>query len=116
MIDLLCIAMKCTWTSAQATRFLRAAGIGRSSETRDMLLPQSARSHPPRNLRYCGSAPKAVTTGRPQAGRCLSWTSFLLAVDCCRLDRVSPRRAGYVWRLHTVVHDRMAQGRAAARF
>ncbi|NKK57898.1 hypothetical protein GFM44_18510 [Rhizobium leguminosarum bv. viciae] len=106
MIDLLCIAMKCTRTSAQATRFLRAAGIGRSSGNAD----------PPRNLRHCGSAPKAVTTARPQAGRGLSWTSFLLAVDCRRLDRVSRCRAVYIWRLHTVVHDRVAHGRAAARF
>ncbi|RWY69374.1 hypothetical protein EHI46_22035 [Rhizobium leguminosarum] len=67
-IDLLCIAMKCTSTSAQATRFLRAAGIGRSSETRNMLRPQSARFHPARNLRHCGSAPKAGHHGSPPSG------------------------------------------------
>ncbi|NKK77893.1 hypothetical protein GFL51_10400 [Rhizobium leguminosarum bv. viciae] len=103
MIDLLCIAMKCTWTSAQATRFLRAAGIGRSSETRFVLKAHASTLRVTSDT--AGVCQKRVTTGRPQAGRRLSWTSFLLAAR--RLDRVSRRRAGYVWRLHTVVHDRV---------
>ena len=46
----------------------------------------------------------------------LTWTSLLAASCRRRLDRISLRCAGTAWRLSPVVHDRVAHGRAAARF